>query len=294
MRRPSTLVKYRAGARRCIDSRISQFLLELNTGFSRNSRALNPIKTFQVDDLPVRVYAGQDDLAADAAHMAQECLAQSIAERGQASAILATGNSQIRFLDELIKLGGVDWAKVTLFHMDEYLGLTANHQASFRHYMRERVESRIKPKVFHYIEGEAAQPLNECTRYADLLQAQEIDLCCMGIGENGHIAFNDPHVAEFDDPWAVKLVSLDLKCRRQQVNEGHFASVDDMPQYAYTLTIPTLCAVRKIICISPEKRKARAVHNTLKEAVSTNCPASYLRTQKQAVLLLDTDSAALL
>jgi glucosamine-6-phosphate deaminase len=255
---------------------------------------LKPIKTFQVDALPVRVYASQADLALDAAHEVKAFLLECLAERGEASAILATGNSQIRFLDELIKLGGVDWSKVTLFHMDEYLGIDENHKASFRRYMRERVESKVKPKAFHYLQGDAHQPLDECARYADLLQAKEIDLCCMGVGENGHIAFNDPHVAEFDDPWSVKLVSLDLKCRQQQVNEGHFPAVDQMPQYAYTLTIPTLCAVRKIICISPEKRKAQAVHAALKEAVSTNCPASYLRTQKQAVMLLDEDSAALL
>jgi glucosamine-6-phosphate deaminase len=247
-----------------------------------------------VDELPVRVYARQPDLAVDAAHMAQQFLAQSVAERGSATAILATGNSQIQFLDELIQLGGVDWSRITLFHMDEYLGVDASHRASFARYMRERVESRVKPKVFHYLNGNADQPLDECSRYADLLQAQEIDLCCMGIGENGHLAFNDPHVAEFDDPWAVKLVSLDLKCRQQQVNEGHFPGVDDMPRFAYTLTIPTLCAVRKVICIAPEKRKAQAVHNALRETVSTSCPASYLRLQKQAVLLLDTDSAALL
>jgi glucosamine-6-phosphate deaminase len=247
-----------------------------------------------VDQLPVRVYAGQPDLAADAARMVQEFLVQCIAERGEARAILATGNSQIRFLEELIKLGGVDWSKVTLFHMDEYMGIKADHKASFRRYMRERVESLVKPKIFHYIEGDADQPLTECTRYADYLQEREIDLCCMGVGENGHIAFNDPHVAEFDDPWAIKLVTLDLACRQQQVNEGHFPNVNDMPQYAYTLTIPTLCAVRKIVCIAPEKRKAQAIHNALKDAVSTHCPASFLRTQQQAVLLLDEDSAALL
>ena len=247
-----------------------------------------------MDALLVRVYATQDDLAKDAAREVQMFLAQCIAARGAASAILATGNSQIRFLDELIQLGGVDWSKLTLFHMDEYLGLEANHQASFGRYMRERVESRVKPRVFHYLNGNADQPLNECARYADLLQAQEIDLCCLGIGENGHIAFNDPHVAEFNDPWSVKLVSLDLKCRQQQVNEGHFPSVDQMPRFAYTLTIPTLCAVRKMICISPERRKAQAVHNMLRETVSTSCPASCLRTQSQAVLLLDADSAALL
>jgi glucosamine-6-phosphate deaminase len=255
---------------------------------------LNPIKTFQVDSLPVRVYRTQDDMARDAAQMVQQHLVQCLAERGEVFAILATGNSQIRFLQLLIDLGGIDWSKVTLFHMDEYLGIDANHKASFRRYMRERVESLVKPRVFHYIQGDAHQPLTECSRYADLLQAQEIDLCCLGVGENGHIAFNDPHVAEFDDPWSVKLVSLDLKCRQQQVNEGHFPAVDQMPQFAYTLTIPTLCAVRKMVCVAPEKRKAQAVHDALKLSVSTNCPASYLRTQPQAVMLLDEDSAALL
>ncbi len=255
---------------------------------------LNPTKTFQVDQLPVRVYAQQEDLAMDAARMAQTFLTECIAERGEAFAIMASGNSQIRFLVVLIKLGGVEWSKVTLFHMDEYLGMDGNHRASFRRYMRERVEGRVKPKVYHYIEGESDQPLNECSRYADLLQSQEIDLCCMGVGENGHIAFNDPPVADFNDPWSVKVVKLDLECRQQQVNEGHFPNVGDMPQFAYTLTIPTLCAVRKIICIAPEKRKATAVRDALRGPVATSCPASYLRTQPQAVMLLDTDSAALL
>ncbi len=268
--------------------------LELAAVRSRNSARLNPIKTFQVDSLPVRVYRTQDDMARDAAQMVRTHLMECIAERGQGFAILATGNSQIRFLNELIALGGVDWSKMTLFHMDEYLGIDRNHQASFRRYMRERVESVVKPKAFHYLDGDADQPLTECSRYADLLQAQEIDLCCLGVGENGHIAFNDPHVAEFDDPWSVKLVSLDLKCRQQQVNEGYFPAVDQMPLYAYTLTIPTLCAVRKMVCVAPEKRKAQAVHDALKLAVSPACPASYLRTQAQAVMLIDEDSAALL
>jgi glucosamine-6-phosphate deaminase len=269
-------------------------VLELPFRCSETPPALNPVNTFQVDQLPVRVYARQEDLAADAARLVGSFLSECIAERGAASAILATGNSQIRFLDELIRLGTVDWSKVTLFHMDEYLGIDANHPASFQRYMRERVENRVKPKKFHYLNGNADQPLDECGRYAELLQRAEIDLCCMGIGENGHIAFNDPHVAEFDDPWGVKLVKLDLKCRQQQVNEGHFPSVDNMPQFAYTLTIPTLCTVRKIVCIAPETRKAAAVRAALKEPVSTSCPASYLRKQPQAVLLLDTDSAALL
>jgi glucosamine-6-phosphate deaminase len=260
----------------------------------KTPRRLKPIKTFQVDSLAVNVYASQQDLANDAAATVQQFLAETLAQNGSAAAILATGNSQIQFLEKLIKLGGVDWSKITLFHMDEYLGIDENHKASFRRYMRERVESLVKPKVFHYIQGDADQPLDECARYAELLDTQTIDLCCLGVGENGHVAFNDPHVAEFDDPWAVKLVSLDLKCRQQQVNEGHFPGVEQMPQYAYTLTIPSLCAVRKMVCIAPEKRKAQAVHSALKGPVSAACPASYLRTRANCTLLLDTDSASLL
>lgn len=224
--------------------------------------------------------------------MVHQFLQQCLAERGSAAAILATGNSQIEFLKRLIALGGIDWSRITLFHMDEYLGIDANHKASFRRYMRERVESLVKPKAFHYIQGDADLPLDECKRYTDLLKAQPIDLCCLGIGENGHIAFNDPHVAQFDDSYAIKLVSLDLKCRQQQVNEGHFPAVDQMPQFAYTLTVPTLCNVRKMVCVAPEKRKAQAVHDALRGPISPACPASFLRTQPHAVLLLDEDSAA--
>src|SRR5262249_27781458 len=178
---------------------------------------------------------------------------------GRASAILATGNSQIQFLEALAALGGVDWSKLTLFHMDEYLGLDAGHSASFRRYLRERVEARVKPGRFHYLAGDSPQPLAECKRDAGLLAAQPVDLCCLGIGENGHLAFNDPPVADFQDPEPVKLVKLDRACRQQQVGEGHFPDLNAVPQYAFTLTIPTLCSARRMVCIVPEQRKAQAV-----------------------------------
>jgi glucosamine-6-phosphate deaminase len=256
--------------------------------------AAAPIKTFQTDSLAVHVYANQADLASAAASDAQKYLKDVIAKRGSARVSLATGNSQMQFLDKLIRLGGVDWSGVTLFHMDEYLGISADHKASFRRYMRERVESRIRPKVFHYLEGDAAQPIDECERYAALLREQPIDLCCLGIGENGHLAFNDPPVADFADKRVVKIVLLDLACRQQQVSEGHFADIPAVPQYALTLTIPTLCSARKMICIAPEKRKAQAVKDALQRPIHTACPASFLRKQPHATLLLDLDSASLL
>ncbi len=251
-------------------------------------------RTFQVDALAVRVYPTQAELARDVAEIAQQHLQKVLAQKGSAAAILATGNSQIRFLEQLIALGGIDWSRLTLFHMDEYLGIDANHSASFRRYMRERVEQRIKPRVFHYLQGDAALPLDECKRYAQLLEAQPIDLCCLGIGENGHLAFNDPPVADFNDPYKVKLVQLDLACRQQQVNEGHFPSVESMPQYAFTLTVPALCSAERMLCIAPEKRKAVPVRDALRGPISTACPASILRRQSHATLFLDGDSASLL
>lgn len=252
------------------------------------------IKTLQVDSLPIRVYAGQEDLARDVARIAHEHLTEVLARKGSAAAILATGNSQIKFLEQLIALGGVDWSRITLFHMDEYLGIDANHPASFRRYMRERVEQRVNPRVFHYLQGDAPLPLDECERYTRLLEAQPIDLCCLGIGENGHLAFNDPPVANFDDPRKVKLAQLDRACREQQVNERHFPNLASVPPYAFTLTIPALCSAAKMLCIAPEKRKAKAVFDALRGPVSTACPASILRKQSHATLFLDADSASLL
>ena len=252
------------------------------------------MKTFQVDALPVRVYANRNDLAQDAARDVHQFLRERISAQGTARVILATGNSQLQFLEVLIGLGGIDWSRVTLFHMDEYLGLDANHKASFRRYMRERVESRVKPKVFNYLEGDAAQPIDECDRYTELLREGPIDLCCLGVGENGHLAFNDPPVADLADPRVVKIVQLDLACRQQQVGEGHFPDIPAVPQYALTLTIPALCAAKKMICIAPEKRKANAVKAALHGPISAACPASVLRRQPNATLLLDMDSAGLL
>jgi glucosamine-6-phosphate deaminase len=256
--------------------------------------AAQPAKAFSADSLPVRVYASQADMARDVARIAGECLADALERRGSAAVILATGNSQIQFLEALIALGGVDWSKITLFHMDEYLGIDANHPASFRRYMRERVEARVHPRAFHYLNGNALLPLDECARYGKLLQGQPIDLCCLGIGENGHLAFNDPPVANFEDPHQVKLVQLDEACRQQQTNEGHFPNIASVPQYAFTLSIPALCSAKRMLCVAPEKRKAKAVRDALRGPISTQCPASWLRRQSHAMLFLDSDSASLL
>jgi glucosamine-6-phosphate deaminase len=251
-------------------------------------------KAFKVDSLEVRVFASQSDLAQTAASAAQSVLQEAIAKSGGAAVIFAAANSQIQSLAALVALGGIDWSKVTLFHMDEYLGIDARHPASFRRFLRERVEQRVRPKTFHCIEGEALQPLAECERYTGLLAAQPIDLCLLGIGENGHLAFNDPPVADFADRHTVKLVKLDEACRQQQVGEGHFPSLASVPQYAFTLTIPALCAARRMLCIAPERRKAQAVRDALRGPLQPACPASWLRRQSHCTLFLDTESASLL
>lgn len=254
----------------------------------------SPVRSFQADQLPVHVFASQEDVALYMTLTVRGILSDAIARNGSAAAILATGNSQIRFLRNLVDLGGVDWSKVTLFHMDEYLGVPADHPACFRRYMKERVESLLHPKVFHYLGGDALLPFDECARYTALLKDQPIDLCCMGVGENGHIAFNDPPVARFDDPHWVKPVKLDHECKMQQVREGHFPSLEAVPPYALTLTIPALLSARRVLCLAPEKRKAVPVRNMVQGPVATSCPASILRTAPHATLLIDTDSASLL
>ena len=265
-----------------------------STAVTPGNSSAAPIKTFQADALAVRVYATQADLSKDVARITEAYLCETISSKGSAAAIMATGNSQIKFLEELIRLGGVDWSKVTLFHMDEYLGINADHKASFRRYMRERVESRVKPHAFHYLEGDALLPMDECDRYTKLLQAQPIDLCCLGVGENGHLAFNDPPIANFEDKRMVTIGMLDNACRMQQVGEGHFPNLDAVPPYALTLTIPALCSARKMLCIAPETRKARVIKAALQGPITTACPASILRRQAHATLFLDTDSASLL
>jgi glucosamine-6-phosphate deaminase len=254
----------------------------------------SPTKCFAVDALAVRIYATQRQLAAGAAQLVREHLAATLAVKESAAMIVASATSQILFLEALVGLEGIDWPRITLFHMDEYLGVSPDHPASFRRFLRERVASRVPARCFHYLEGECLEPLRECDRYARLLQAQPVDLCLLGIGENGHVAFNDPPVADFEDPRTVKLVKLDLPCRQQQVGEGCFPNLAAVPEYAFTLTIPTLCSATRLICVVPERRKAQAVRAALQGPISTASPASILRRFPQATLFLDADSASLL
>ncbi len=251
-------------------------------------------RDFTVDALAVRVFDDDRALGRAAATDAATAIAGAVAARGVAHVMFASGNSQFAFLDALLARNDIAWPQVTAFHMDEYVGLPPSHPASFQRYMRERITARAPVGTFHYLQGDAPDPEQEAARYAALLAAHPLDLCCLGIGENGHLAFNDPPVADFDDPRDVKIVELDAACRRQQVGEGHFAGFDDVPAHAITVTIPALLRAERVLAIVPEARKAPPVRAALEGPITTACPASGLRRKERATLYLDGESAALL
>lgn len=252
---------------------------------------MTPANELVIDAMPVRIYPDAVSLGGDAASHAATVIRDAIAARGVANVMFASGNSQLVFLERLTSTPDVDWARVVGFHMDEYLGIPASHPASFRRYMHEQILDRVRLQAFREIAGDADDPDAECSRYAGLLRVNPLDLCCLGIGENGHLAFNDPPVADFDDPHDVKIVELDAACRNQQVGEGHFTSFDDVPTRAITVTIPALLRAGVVLAIVPEARKREPVARALHGPISTECPASVLRTQPHATLYLDAASA---
>ncbi|MBE9047460.1 glucosamine-6-phosphate deaminase [Pleurocapsales cyanobacterium LEGE 10410] len=256
-----------------------------------SDRILSPdIQSIQVDDLTVRIARSARELADDAATQAQNHLQSLLEQQETVSIILATGNSQLKFLEAIASEDKLDWSRIILFHLDEYLGITADHPGSFRYYLHHKVERQVRPRIFNYIEGNAPQPLIECSRYSQLLQQQTIDLCLLGIGDNGHLAFNEPSVADFNDSYVVKLVQLETTTRRQQVNGDYFTDLEAVPNYAYTLTIPTICRAKKIFCLAGGSHKAGVVNKTLHDAIAPDFPATILRTLPQATLFCDRDS----
>lgn len=227
-----------------------------------------------------------------AAENTVDTLRNVIESQGLARVIFATGNSQLAFVRALHNHKEFPWNRVTVFHLDEYTGVTENHPASFRKWIREQIEEPLKPRVVHYIKGDAGDLAEETDRYTGLLREAPIDLVCMGIGENGHLAFNDPPVADFDDPVLVKLVELSEESRQQQVHEGHFRTLLDVPTQAISLTIPALLAASSLQIVVPEKRKAEAVRRLFTDPIETSLPATVLRTQSQAKLFLDSEAAS--
>ncbi|PSB03897.1 glucosamine-6-phosphate deaminase [Merismopedia glauca] len=251
----------------------------------------DPVKKWKVDELSVLVYESPELMVKNVALSVQKYLQQCLIKQDTATVILATGNSQIKFLENLIKLGGLDWSKIVCFHLDEFLGISAQHPGSFRKYLQERVEKKVNLKAFHYLQGDTWEPISECDRYTQLLQAQPIDLCCLGIGENGHIAFNEPEVAQVNDPRWVKIVKLAETTVKQQVNGIYFSSIETVPNYAFTLTLPAICQSRKIVCLAAGKSKSSLIKSVLQNPRDLKFPASILRTQPQATLFIDQEAA---
>ena len=243
--------------------------------------------------MTITIGSDKFDMAQKAADLAAEKIRAAIAARGEARIIVATGASQFEFLAALVKEPGIDWTKVTGFHLDEYVGLPVVHKASFRGYMRERFVSQTPQpmKVFNEVNGEAADPQAECKRLEALIREAPIDVACIGFGENGHIAFNDPP-ADFDTNDAYKVVPLDEKCRMQQVGEGWFPDLASVPTHAFSMTVKQIMWSKSIVCTCPDSRKADAVVGCVEGKVSNLCPGTILQMHPDCALFLDPPSAA--
>ena len=242
--------------------------------------------------MQVNIFKTKDEMGDAAAALAAERINAAIAERGEANIILATGASQFEMFAALVTKE-VDFSKVTAFHLDEYVGMAETHPASFRKYLKERFHEKVASlEAFHYIDGEA-DPAAECRRVGDVIRRHPIDVACVGIGENGHLAFNDPP-ADFDTEEPYIVVDLDDACRKQQLGEGWFATFDDVPTRAISMSIRQIMASRCIVCTVPDERKAVAVRSTLEGEITNTVPASILREHADCHLFLDGPAAALL
>lgn len=252
------------------------------------------IKELKTENLGIKIYPGRLDMGEEAADMVGGQIVQLLSEQEFVNMIFAAAPSQNEFLAALVKQTGIDWTRINAFHMDEYIGLPENAPQKFGSFLKEKLFRHVPFRAVSYINGNAPDALAECGRYAELLLRYPPDIVCMGIGENGHIAFNDPHMADLNDPLKVKIVDLDFECRQQQVNDQCFNSLNNVPSLAITLTVPALMAGRYIYSMVPGKNKAKAVYHTLYDEISERCPASVLRRHPQATLFLDNESSPLI
>ncbi len=242
--------------------------------------------------LEVVIHPDLDDLADLACAEAVAAIEADVSRRGEAAIVLATGNSQLGFLERLCA-ADLDWSRITIFHLDEYVGIDEDHPASFRRYLREHVVDKVSPRAFSGLRGDAPDLAAECARYRVLLEKADPQLCVMGVGENGHLAFNDPP-ADFSTTAVVHEVALDRASRLQQVGEGHFPDLASVPTRALSLTVPAMLSMPHLVAIAPERRKAEVIATALDGPISPDCPASALRQATGAVLHLDEESASLL
>ncbi|MBM4339077.1 MAG: glucosamine-6-phosphate deaminase [Deltaproteobacteria bacterium] len=249
--------------------------------------------SFKVDRLKVDIFEDRKTMGR-AAGQAVASKMKEMLQKKDLFMVFASAPSQNEFLETLSKSPGLEWKRVTAFHLDEYVGLSETAPQNFGRFLRETLFDKVHPGKVHYLNGMAKDPEAECERYAALFKNQPFDIACIGIGENGHLAFNDPPVADFKDPKLVKVVELDLTSRQQQVNDGCFRTLKEVPKKAMTLTLPTILSAKFIYCMVPGPSKADAVKKTLEGPITTDCPASILRKHKNATLFLDQDSAKLI
>lgn len=252
------------------------------------------MKSFQTDLLKVQIHDSRAQMGAAAAADIKACLLALMQEKDKVNVIFAAAPSQNEVLAALAADQEIPWNRVNAFHMDEYIGLAAGAPQAFGNFLREHIFGLVDMASVQYIDATAPDAEAECARYTEILKEYPVDVVVMGIGENGHIAFNDPPVADFCDPCLVKPVALDEVCRTQQVHDGCFATLDDVPKTAITLTVPTLLAGKHLFCIVPAATKAEAVRKTLQGKIGEHCPATALRRHAGAVLYLDPDSSALI
>lgn len=253
---------------------------------------MNTILHFKRGSLKTKVLKDRAELGKEAASDVAAKIKKLFIKKKEIRMVFAAAPSQNEFLEELIK-HDIDWQRITAFHMDEYIGLHNHSQQLFSYYLKRHLFGKVSFKNVYYLNSINEDNKKECARYAKLINEALIDIVCLGIGENGHIAFNDPPVADFNDKETVKIVELDLACKEQQVNDGCFLSLEDVPRHALTLTIPALLSAKYLSVVVPGKRKAGAVYKTLFDEISTKCPATILRNHQDTVMYLDEDSAGL-
>ncbi len=250
------------------------------------------VKHLQAGMMKIEVHPDRATAGAAAARAAANALQELARTRDSIGVIFATGASQLETLAALTRQPKILWNRIRGFHMDEYIGLGPDHPASFRRYLRENLTQKVKMREFYEIDGSALNSERIGRDYGEKLRFADPQLCLLGIGENGHLAFNDPHVADFNDPLDVKVVQLDAVCRQQQVAEGWFENIANVPESAITLTIPALFRVPRLIVSVPGNRKAEIMRRTFEEPITVECPATILRTHPDVTVYLDVDSAA--
>ena len=248
------------------------------------------MKTLKKDLLTVNIYDSRDEMGKAAGTDVKACILKLLEKKETINMIFAAAPSQNEMLETLVAAPDIDWGRVNAFHMDEYIGLTREAPQCFGNFLKDHIFGKLPFKTVNYIDCEATDKEAECTRYTALLRQFPVDIVLLGIGENGHVAFNDPPVADFQDPALVKIVELDPVCRQQQVNDGCFAALDLVPKYALTLTVPALMAGAHLVCTVPAATKAWAVERTVNGDIGEHCPATAMRLHKSAVLFCDRDS----